>query len=144
MTTPTRTRFGCSPWAYMGCGCGLLAMLGILLVFGLLGYEFQQEKRHAHWNRAYYGTCQKHLSEIGRAITNYQRDYHQLPPKLANLVPTYLDAEKLHCPLDTQAGVSYEYSPNVTQPQELLVRCHRHGQGELALQRNGMLRVPRW
>lgn len=138
MSTPAPKRVGCSPWTIMGCGCGLVAIVGIALVFLVLGFLYLRERRDASWSKADYALCQQHLVYLGRAIASYERDHHRLPPTFADLQPQYLPTG-ITCPLEHK-GTSYTYHADARTPDSAMVTCPNHGQGPLILQRNGQIR----
>ncbi|MHB9023233.1 MAG: hypothetical protein ACYC7E_03535 [Armatimonadota bacterium] len=139
-----RSRTGCSLWAYTGCGCGLIAMLGILFLFLLLGLQFARERRDPTMNRKAYSACMKNLIYLGLAIDSYQKDNRRIPDRLEQLDPRYLDSsERLRCPLDLPGQRrEYEYFPQSTKPTDPLIVCRRHGYGPLILLHNGKLAPP--
>lgn len=144
MTKPTQLRYGCSPWSLMGCGCGLLATIGILLIFLILSINFVHERRDPRWNRTDYALCQDNISYLHQAIVSYQRDYHHLPPTLDALRSSYLDRpSRLSCPLHRhQQMTEYIYHPDAKRPTDTLIECRIHGQGSIVLERDGKIRLP--
>lgn len=128
----------------MGCGCGLLAAIGISMIFIILGFNVIQEKRNPIWDRAAYAQCQDNLCYLREAIDSYQRDYHHLPPDLNALRGSYLDRpSRLRCPLKIrELGTAYEYHPEAVRPTDPFIICHNHGQGQLVLLRNGKVLLP--
>jgi hypothetical protein len=144
--SPLPSRPGCSPWALLGCGCGLVAGIGILLVFLLVGVIHIRERTQPHWDRAAYLTCQGNLRYVARALNSYARDHaNQLPPTLDALLPHYIDAPtRLHCPLEARRHAApYHYTPQVTRPTAPLITCRNHGQNIIIVQRNRQLRLQR-
>lgn len=136
-STP-HARRGCSPLALFGCGCGSVAMLGILIVFALLTLQMQKERVDPHWSRRDFALCQQRLSYLQRALASYRKDHHRLPATLAELSPRYVDSsDRLHCPLEAR-GVPFRYTPDGAT----IITCENHGQGPLELLRNGQLRLP--
>ena len=145
MTGPSRTRRGCSPWAFLGCGCGLLSMIGIAFVFFTLGIIYYLERTDPYWNMEAYRDCQTNLRYLGHAITSYRGDYNNaLPTDLAQLKPYIYSPVWLHCPLeDRKLPVKpYKYTPASTGPDTPLITCPNHGQGPVILLHNGLLRLP--
>lgn len=141
-----RNRGGCSPWTLMGCGCGLLAGIGIMLVFVILGVQWVHARTDPRWNRQAYAQCQANVYNLAKALESYRQDYHHLPARLDELrTLNYLDqSSRLHCPLDSQElGTSYEYYPQATRPTDPLLICRNHGQGVIVLQRDGRIRLPK-
>jgi hypothetical protein len=144
MTTSTRRAGGCSPWAISGCGCGFLAITGILLVFVLLLLRLEREQRDPTWDHRAYGACLNHLRTQHIAIERYRDDQGRPPKRLDDLAPTYLDRAMLRCPLEAKGlGKPYVYTPAAKNVDDPLVTCPNHGQGPLILQRDGVLRVPK-
>lgn len=143
MASSTQTRRGCQPWTLLGCGCGLLGMLGILLVFFALGIYYAHERHDPTWNRRDFNACQEHLKYLSKAIAIFERDNHRLPKSLNELQPRYLiSIEMIHCPLEkTRKAASYQYNPAAKNRTDALVTCDNHGQATLALQRGGLLRL---
>jgi len=137
-------RAGCSPWALLGCGCGLLAMIGIALVFLTLGANYAAARRTPAVDVRAYGQCQIHLRSLGRAIASYAKDHGAPPAKLDDLYPRYLlDQASLHCPLEVHGGVRYRYTPRTNpDPTTAVISCTNHKQGMLALQADGRVRLP--
>ncbi len=142
MTTP-RSRKGCSLWSLLGCGCGAAAMVGILLVFLVLGILALQERRDASWDRASYEQCQRNLLYLRSALNSYRRDHGELPARLEQLLPRYLDtAQRLHCPLEGKGQAHrYRYTPGESSATAPLITCDKHGQGTVALLHDMKLRV---
>ena len=138
----SRIRRGCSPWALLGCGCGLLAMIGIVLVFLSLGILTLLGKTDARWNLRAYDQCQQHLLKLNSALEIYKTDYGALPPSLDALKEYYVDDPGwLHCPLE-EGRAPYRYTPQPARPTDPLITCDNHGQGPLVLLHNGRLRLP--
>lgn len=144
MTIPLRLRSGCSPWSLMGCGCGLLAGIGIMLVFFSMGILKIHEDRDPTWKRQDYAQCQDNLRYLRAAIASYERDYHHLPARLDDLSPQYVDnIERLRCPLEKlELGTHYRYTPNAVLPTDPLITCTNHGHGPIVLRRNGIISLP--
>ena len=132
---------GCSPWAILGCGCGLLAIFGITFVFLLLGVSVMRERFDPKWNRAAYEGCQGNVRYLGWALESYRKDYHHLPARLEDLSPRYIDnLRRLHCPLEAaNSAVIYQYFPTDNSPTDPLIACPNHGQGKIVLLRDGKL-----
>jgi hypothetical protein len=144
MAIPAHSKLGCSPWALMGCGCGLLSGVGILLVFFVLGVQMVHARHDTTWSRPALVQCQDNLRVLRDALASYQRDYHHLPARLEDLNPSYLDSPaRLRCPLETLGhGTPYQYNPQAKKPTDALITCTNHGQGTIALQVNGFIRLP--
>lgn|GEM_PF-1746204 len=146
MTGPSRARRGCSPWAWLGCGCGLVSMIGILLVFLSLGILGLHERADPAWNRQAYFDCQMNLRNLGRAIAKYRRDHNgALPAELADLQQYYISsAAWLHCPLKDRGLTveEYRYTPAPANPTDPLITCANHAQGTVILQHDGLMRIP--
>ncbi len=97
------------------------------------------------WSREDYAQCTKNLRYIGQAMASYEKDFHQLPAKLEDLTPHYLDVEYLRCPLEVKGvGVHYEYFPTAQQEGDVLVSCQNHRQGTVVLQRSLKIRAKQW
>jgi len=146
MTDSARTRRGCSPWAYLGCGCGTLSMLGILFIFFALGALTLRERTDPRWNMQAYNGCVSNLRNLGGAIAMYRRDHHDaLPADLSELEQNYISTpDWLHCPL-AKRGLevrAYRYTPNAKDPNAPLVTCLNHAQGPIVLLHNGLVRLP--
>ena len=138
MTDATPSPRGCSPWALLGCGCGLLAICGIALVFLLLGISDLRGRKDPAWNPAAYETCQHRLLLLGSALDSYRQDYHHRPARLEELAPRYVESRQgLRCPLG--GPETYRYFPNAAAPTDILVECDEHGQGRILLLCNGKL-----
>jgi hypothetical protein len=150
MTSPTAEkksrRLTLAPstaWTAIGCGCAAPAVLGILLVFGLLIMQMAREQRDPRWSRAALASCTQNLHAIAGALDSYEKDHAgEKPLRLENLLPLYLDAQRLRCPLSAQPGTGYTYTPTATG-QAALVTCHNHGQGAVVVQADGRVRVGR-
>ena len=145
MTVPFRMRRGCSPLSLMGCGCGLLAAIGIVLVFFILGMQYVYAHRDPiAWNRESYAQCQQNMAYLRQALLSYQKDHHQFPKRLDDLRGSYLDSDtRLRCPLEMQEhGIRYQYTPEGANPTDPLITCSNHGQGTLVLQHDGRIRLP--
>ncbi len=125
----------------MGCGCGLLGILGIALVFLSLSIAYTRGWRNPAWDVRAYGTCQIHLRSLKYALESYRRDFGKPPARLEDLSRYVLDPATLHCPFEARGGKPYVYHPGAvgTQP---LITCDNHGQGELALQGDGKVHLP--
>lgn len=145
MPTPTEPRLSCSPLAVLGCGCGLAAMVGIALIFLLLGLNIARARRDpVRYAPQPFTACQAHLRLIASAVDSYQHDYHRLPTRLRDLQEHYLPSpDVLRCPLEASSGQAYVYTPDGTEMSSPLVTCVNHGQGKLVLLRNGQIRLPR-
>ena len=143
MTTAAGRRRGCSPWAMVGCGCGLLAMIGIGIIFLLLGVQFAQGRRSPSWSREDYARCAENLQVLGGAIASYEEDTHHLPRRLVDLEARYLDTpDRLQCPLQRRGiGRPYQFYPEAALPTDPLIRCDNHRQGPLILLRNGKVKL---
>ena len=143
-TLPRRMQRGCSPWAIMGCGCGFIGTLGILLVFVILALQTVKANHDSTWNRASYAQCQENLVSIGHAIHRYEKDFHHLPATLRDLSPQYVDnPNSMRCPLEMQEkGRSYQYQPLVKSASDVLVSCDNHGQGRVCLLHDGHMQLP--
>ncbi|HEY3376525.1 MAG TPA: hypothetical protein VGL77_03435 [Armatimonadota bacterium] len=144
MTAPTRRRRGCSPFTLLGCGCGLLAGLGLVCIFIIMTIQLVKERYDVTWKRQYFAECQDNLRYLKSAINNYQQDHHHLPAHLGDLSASYLDrSSRLHCPLELLGhGKPYIYTPNGVGPTAPLITCPNHGQGPLILQHNGLIHLP--
>ncbi|HOF88009.1 MAG TPA: hypothetical protein PLZ36_07885 [Armatimonadota bacterium] len=144
MTTTRRAR-GCSLWAITGCGCGALAIIGILLVFALLLLRMERERRDPAWDHRAYGACLQHLRYLHGAAERFRLDHGRLPARLDDLNPVYLDTPaRLRCPLAAAGrGEPYRYTPDAKNPDDALITCANHGQGAIMVQRDGRLRVPK-
>lgn len=146
MTDPARTRRGCSPWAYLGCGCGMLSMVGILFIFFILGALTLRERTDPRWNMPAYSGCVTNLRNLGRAIASYRQDHRgALPADLSELEQNYISTPAwLHCPL-AERGLetrAYRYTPNSKNPNAPLVTCLNHAHGPIVLLHNGLVHVP--
>lgn len=141
MKLPTATaKQGYSLWTLSGCGCGLLGVIGIMLVFFALGVQTVRERQNPAWNRKDYTVCQEHLNYLREALHSYQADHHHLPKTLNELQPRYLDTpQRLHCPVEACQGHAYRYTPNNTTSNAPLITCNNHALGRLALLRNGQI-----
>ena len=128
----------------LGCGCGLLAGVGILLVFAMLTLQYVHERKDATWSREDLGVCEENIAYLKGALTLYQQDHHQLPSRLEDLRGQYLDSPaRLHCPLALKdRGHAYLYTPNAQRPTDPLITCTNHGQGAVYLLKNGKILVP--
>ena len=101
MAQAKQTRAGCSATGLLGCGCGLLGMIGIIVIFLMLGFFYAKERMDQAWNRHDFNVCQQHLKYLGKALASFERDNHHLPRYLAELQPHYLDSpDMLRCPLE--------------------------------------------
>ncbi|MHB0937610.1 MAG: hypothetical protein ACYDCO_06145 [Armatimonadota bacterium] len=146
MTGPARTRRGCSPWAYLGCGCGMLSMIGILFIFFTLGALTIRERTDPRWNMKAYDRCVMNLRNLGRAIASYRQDHHgALPADLAELQQHYISSpDWLRCPL-AERGIDtrqYLYTPASKDAGTPLITCLNHAHGPVVLLHNGLLRLP--
>jgi len=145
MTGPSRIRHSCSPWALLGCGCGLVSMIGILLVFFSFGIFAIRERTNPYWNMRDDYACQMHLRNLGRAIASYRADHHgALPAGLAELKAHYIASpDWLRCPLGDRglAVKAYRYTTSPAKPTDPLITCPNHAQGPIILQHNGLLRL---
>ena len=131
--------------ALLGCGCGLLAGIGILCVFALLTVQYVHERHDPRWSRQDLAICEDNLQYLKQALEQYQQDHsHQLPARLDDLRGHYLDTPaRLHCPLELKdRGQEYLYTPNAPHPTDPLITCRNHGQGTLVLLKNGHFRIP--
>lgn len=142
--SPVKVRRGCAPIALLGCGCGLLSGIGIILVFFLMSVQLVHELREPGWSRDDFAQCQQNLEYLRQALDNYRTDYHRYPARLEELSPHYLDVTtRMRCPLEIKGrGVRYVYQPDAARPTDPLVTCVNHGQGPIVLQVNGRLRLP--
>ena len=138
-----QTRQGCAPLALMGCGCGLLGMICILLVFLMLGYLYAKEHQDQRWSRCDFASCQQRLLYLGKALASYERDTHHLPRRLDELQPHYLyQPDTLRCPLEAKhLGEQFHYYPAAKNPLDAVITCDNHGQATIFLLRNGQLRL---
>ena len=138
-----QTRQGCAPLTLMGCGCGLLGMISILLVFLMLSYLYVKERQDQAWNRRDFALCQQRLLYLGKALASYEQDNHHLPRRLDELQPYYLySPDKLRCPLeDKHIGEQFHYNPAANKPLDAVITCDNHGQATIILLRNGQLRL---
>lgn len=145
-TLPRRLQRGCSPWAIMGCGCGFIGALGVLLVFAILTLQAVKANQDITWNRGQFAQCQENLLYIGHAIQRYEKDFHHPPATLQELYPQYVDtANRLRCPLELiEKGRSYQYYPQAKGADTEFICCVNHGQGRVCLLRGGQLRLPRF
>ncbi len=143
MKQARQTRQGCAPLTVVGCGCGLLGMIGIVLVFLMLSFFYVQERRNPAWNRRDFQECEKHLHYLGKALANYKQDNHHFPQRLEELQPHYLYSPDLvRCPLEgTHLGAQYHYNPDARKPLDAVITCDNHGQATIILLRNGQLRL---
>ena len=135
---------GCAPLALLGCGCGLLAGIGIVFVFGLMLVQYMHERRDPTWSRQDLAACEQNLAYLKHALALYQQDHQQLPAHLEDLRGHYLDSPaRLHCPLElTGHGKPYLYTPQAKNPTDPIITCDNHGQGPLLLLKNGVIIVP--
>jgi len=126
----------------MGCGCGMLGVIGILLVFLMMGIFYAHAKHNPSWNQHDFALCQEHMKYLREALASYKRDTGHLPVQLKELQPRYIySPEVLHCPLErTAGGAPYRYNPNAKNPMEALIICDNHGQATIMLQVNERLR----
>ena len=129
----------------MGCGCGLLAMIGIALIFLALSIVDLRGRFDPTRDTAAYASCQRNLIHIGLAIASYRQDYRTPPDRLQQLSPHYLDdPARLRCPLAAIGlGRPYRYTPTPARPTDPLVTCVNHGQGPISLLHDGRLRLPK-
>ena len=149
MTTATPPRRpGCSPWAMFGCGCGMLGMIGIALVFLAIAFEISMSRQQPKWNREAFAGCELRLRKLSYSLSMYAKEHDgKLPARLEDLYPHYMtDPGQAHCPREGQPGtLEYRYLPSAAgNPEDPLVLCVNHGQGDIILQRNLQLRLPRW
>ncbi len=140
---PSKQRRSCAPMTLLGCGCGLLGMIGIVLVFLMLGYLYVKERMDPRWNRRDFAACQQQLLYLGKALASYERDNHHLPQRLEELSPHYLySPDFLYCPLErNKIGEPYRYYPTAQKPTDVVITCDNHGQETISLLRNGHLRL---
>ena len=145
MTDPSRKRRGCSPLSFLGCGCGLTALIGIAFVFLALSMLTVRERKDPRWNRNDYSECQMHLRNLGSAIESYRLDYKKLPTELISLDEHYISSTKwLRCPLErNKLGGQYRYTPLPAAPTDPLITCTNHAHGPIVLLHNGRLRLPK-
>lgn len=146
MTGPIRTRRGCSPWAWLGCGCGMLSMTGLLLIFFILGVLTLRERTDPRWNMKAYNGCVNNLRSLEGALAIYRRDHHDaLPARLSELEQHYISSTALlRCPL-AERGVKtweYRYTPQAKASDAPLITCRNHAHGPVILLHNGRVRVP--
>jgi len=146
MTGPARTRRGCSPWAFLGCGCGTLSMAGLLFIFFILGALALRERTDPRWNMRAYDGCVNNLRNLGGALASYRRDHQDaLPANLSELEQHYISSpDWLRCPL-AERGVDtneYLYTPQAKDPGAPLVTCLNHAHGPVVLLHNGQVRLP--
>ncbi len=130
-----------SPFTLLGCGCSLVAVIGLLMIFIFLGVQVYRSRLDVRWSREDYANCTRNMRQISIAVASYREDTHLYPPSLQALVPHYLDARYLRCPLAEQgAGKLYEYSPagNESDP---LVSCNNHLQGPVVLEHSLKIRA---
>jgi hypothetical protein len=128
-------------WTALGCGCAAPAVLGILLIFGLLVLQEAREKRDPTFSRAALAECENNLRHLNAAMNSYGRDHKgQRPINQLALVPLYLDERYVYCPLNTTAFSTYGYDVTATGTQTLY-NCGNHGQGEVILQADGRIRI---
>ena len=146
MAKGTLSQRGCSPYTLMGCGCGLLGIIGVVLVFLLLMTLSMREKRDPTWSREDYAVCQRHLAATKMALQSYQQDHGKLPQRLEELRGHYLEhPSTIRCPLAIkELGEEYHYNPNAAHPTSALVVCSNHGQGRMVLQKNGLIKLPNY
>jgi hypothetical protein len=111
-------------------------MLGIALVF--LSLTIIHSRRDPRKNVAALRACQLHLRSLGNALASYRHDFHKPPAKLDDLSRYVLDPASLHCPLEGNGGVRYQYTPG----KPTVITCPNHGWGPLILQADGKVRVP--
>lgn len=79
---------------------------------------------------------------LREALRSYEADYGHFPATLDALQPRYLDTpERLQCPREAHGhGTPYHYHPASTDtPNAIVIRCDNHGQGGLALLRDGRI-----
>ncbi|MEI7833754.1 MAG: hypothetical protein WCJ56_11230 [bacterium] len=133
-----------SPFTLLGCGCSLVAVIGLLMIFIFLGVQVYRSRLDVRWVRKDYAQCTRNLRQISIAIASYQEDTHKFPPSLEVLVPHYLDAKYLRCPLeDKGVGKHYEYT-TVGNESDPLVSCSNHLQGPVVLEHSLKIRAKHW
>lgn len=130
----------------MGCGCGLFGVIGVLLVFLMLMTLNLRARQDARWSRQDYANCQRNLTVIKGALWSYREDHHRFPAKLEELRGPYLERPSaIRCPLAIkEIGEEYRYYPHAKSPNDLLVVCTNHGQGRIALRKNGTIKLPNY
>lgn len=127
--------------AIAGCGCGFIAILGILLTFVLLMLRAEEARRYPERDPRLVKACQDNMRHLYGAIQRYQLDQGRLPAALDDLEPTYLDGPaRLRCPRGTHPA--YAYTPKAASPAKPLITCTNHGQKTLIIQHDGRLSVP--
>lgn len=57
--------------------------------------------------------CAAHLSSVYAALRQYEKNHGDMPDWLSQLVPTYLEAERLFCPQDSAHTTRYWRDPNL-------------------------------
>ena len=141
-----RQKQAAHPYTILGCGCGLFGAIGVLLVFLMLMTLSFRERHDARWSRQDYAGCQRNLTEIKEALWSYRQDHHHLPVTLMELRGHYLDhPSAIRCPLAIkELGQEYRYYPDAKAPTDLLVVCDNHGQGRIALRKNGTIKLPNY
>jgi hypothetical protein len=127
----------------MGCGCAVPAVLGILVVFGMLWLGEARAQRDPRWDRSALATCEDNLRHIGLAIESYQGDHQRPPARLDDLVPRYIDAWRLHCPLEARGGKAYRHTPDAPGADAAIVTCENHAHGAVHLLRSGRIQPPK-
>jgi hypothetical protein len=127
--------------AITGCGCGFIAMLGILLTFLLLMLRAEEARRYPERDPRAVKACQDAMRDLYGATRRYTLDHGRLPAALDDLTPTYLEtAAPVRCPRGGHPA--YSYTPKAAHPADPLITCTNHGQKTLILQHDGRLRVP--
>jgi hypothetical protein len=133
-----------SAWHAFGCGCGLIGVIGILVVFTFIFFEYAKSYKNPRWNRDDFAECQQRMLSLKTGIENYRKDNKEKnPKKLSDLKPKYLiDDKALICPRFGQNDTEqYIYSPDSYTADEELIICRNHAQRIVILQGNLQLRL---
>lgn len=132
-----------SIWHVFGCGCGAIGVIGILIVFTFVFYEYAESYKNPRWNRDDLAACQIRILSLKTSINNYRLAHKgSNPQKLADLEPQYIiNKSVLNCPRANQKDAeNYIYSPDAYNANDALITCRNHAQRVLIL--NGKLQVP--
>ncbi len=132
-----------SAWHIFGCGCGAIGIIGILIVFTFIFFEYAKSFKDPRWNRDDFATCQLRILAIRVGITNYRTDHKgSNPKKLDDLKPKYFNNQiHLNCPRENQKDAeNYQYNPNAYNDSDILLSCKNHAQRIIILK--GNLQIP--
>lgn len=119
-----------SRWATWGCILFVLVTVFFFLGLFLVMFRSPDGRSSLIWSRN-MTLCEQNMREISGALGRHYQDKGELPARLDDLHPTYLqDKGNLHCPTEDTPGKlsGYVYSPKTEwgNGKRVVVYCTHH------------------